>query len=144
MTRNTMNHRSIAWLTAVILTMVFTACAAPPDDPKPVAIATSISAEELAEQIQSSQAPLILDVRTEAEYSRIRIPGSLNIPVDELPDRLSEIDVAKTDEIVVHCYSGHRAKKAKAILLQAGFLNVRDLDGHMEGWKRGDYPTEKN
>jgi phage shock protein E len=139
-----MNHRSSAWLTAGILTMVFAACAAPPDDPKPVAVATSISAEELAEQIQRSQAPLILDVRTEPEYSRAHIPGSLNIPIDELPGRLSEIDVAKTDEIVVHCYSGHRAKKATAILLQAGFLNVRDLDGHMEGWKRGDHPIEKN
>jgi rhodanese-related sulfurtransferase len=139
-----MNHRSSAWLMAGILTTVFAACAAPPDDPKPIAVSTSISAEELAEQIQRSQAPLILDVRTEAEYARVRIPGSLNIPIDELSGRLSEIDVAKTDEIVVHCYSGYRAKKAEAILLQAGFLNVRDLDGHMEGWKRGDYPIEKN
>jgi rhodanese-related sulfurtransferase len=30
------------------------------------------------------------------------------------------------------------------MLLHAGFLNVRDLDGHMEGWRRGDYPIEKN
>ena len=143
MTGETMGHRPNFWLVTSLLAVVFAACTTPADDPKQSAVPTSITAEELNEQIQRSQAPLILDVRTKTEYARGHIPGALNIPHNQLRNRLSEIDVAKTEEIVVHCYSGHRAKIAKKILIKAGYLYVRDLHGHMSGWKSGSYPIEK-
>jgi rhodanese-related sulfurtransferase len=138
-----MSHRPNFWLVTGLLTVVFAACTTSVDDPKPDAAPKSITAEELNEQIQRSQAPLILDVRTKSEYARGHIPGALNIPHDQLRNRLSEINAAKTEEIVIHCYSGHRAKIAKKILISAGYLYVRDLDGHMNGWKSGGYPIEK-
>ena len=138
-----MNHRPNFWLLTGLLTVVFAAYTTSADDLKPDAVPKSITAKELNEQIKLSQAPLILDVRTKSEYARGHIPGALNIPHDQLRNRLSEIDIPKTEEIVVHCYSGHRAKLAKKILIKAGFLNVRNLDGHMTGWKSGGYPIEK-
>jgi len=132
-----------SWLAGCLLVVVSAAIAATADEstknPEPV----SITPGELAEQIQLEQAPLILDVRSEKEYAEGHIPGALNIPHDELPDRLSEIGVAKTEEIVVHCHSGYRAGIAEKVLIEADYSNVRDLDGHMNAWQSAGYPIEK-
>lgn len=138
-----MSHRPSFWLMTSLLVVVFAACTTPVDDPTPAPIPKTITAEELTERIQRSQAPLILDIRTKSEYARGHIPGSLNIPLDQLSNWMSETDIAKTEEIVVHCYSGHRSKIAEKALRKAGYLNVRDLDGHMSHWKSGNYPIEK-
>ena len=143
MTRESINHRARFRLMTGLLSVVFAACTAPTNDAKQSADPKSITAAELAEEIQHSQAPLILDVRSPAEYAESHIPGALNIPHDELPDRLSEIHVAKTEEIVVHCRSGHRAGIAEEVLINAGYSNVRDLDGHMNDWKTAGYPIDK-
>jgi rhodanese-related sulfurtransferase len=81
-------------------------------------------------------------VRSEKEYAEGHIPGAVNIPHDQLSDRLSEIDAAKTDEIVVHCRSGYRAGIAEKILIEVGYSDIRNLDGHMDAWKSGGYPIE--
>lgn len=143
MTGEAMSHLASFALTTGLLATVFAACTATDDDSKRGAGPNNITAEELAEQIQSSEAPLILDVRSESEFANGHIPGALNIPHDQLLDRLSEIDVPKTEEIVVNCQSGRRAKIAENVLIEAGYLDVRDLDGHMSGWQSRGYPIEK-
>jgi rhodanese-related sulfurtransferase len=142
MTRKTMSHLPNSWLVAGLLAVVLAACAAADDDSNRGTGPQSITAGELAEQIQLSRAPLILDVRSEEEYADGHIPGALNIPHDQLGDRLSEIDAAKSDEIVVHCRSGYRAGVAEKVLSEAGYSDVRDLDGHMNAWQSGGYPIE--
>ena len=92
----------------------------------------AITPSELAERIRSGAAPFILDVRTPQEYSAGHIPGAINITHSELSDRLVELMVSKSGEIVVHCQRGRRAKIAERILTDAGYANVRDLEGHME------------
>jgi len=143
MLRETTSKRASFWLTAGLLAVVLAACTPPAGDSKQSADPKIITAEQLAEQIRLSRAPLILDVRSEKEYAEGHIPGALNIPHDQLPNRLSEIDAAKTEEIVVHCRSGHRAGIAEKVLIEAGYSNVRDLDGHMNGWQDAGYPIEK-
>jgi len=138
-----MNHLPRFWLMTGLLAMALAACTAPNDDSKRAAGPKIISAEELSEQIQLEQAPLILDVRSEEEYAGGHIPGALNIPHAELPDRLSEIDAAKTDEIVVLCRSGYRAGIAEKILIEAGYSDVHDLAGHMNAWKSGGHPIQQ-
>jgi len=142
MTRETISHLPRFWLMTGLLAVVLAACTAPDNDSKRGTGPKSITAEELAEQIQLSRAPLILDVRSEEEYAEGHIPGALNIPHDQLGDRLSEIDAAKSDEIVVHCRSGYRAGVAEKVLSEAGYSDVRDLDGHMNAWRSGGYPIE--
>ena len=102
----------------------------------------SIRPAELAERIEAGSAPTILDVRTRDEYADAHIPGAINIPVDELADRLPELDAAHGDEVVVHCRSGRRAMLAEQILSEAGYTRLLDLEGHMQAWTQGGYPTE--
>ena len=61
----------------------------------------------------------LLDVRTDAEVSNGRLEGSLHIPVDELRERLGELDPAKP--VYVNCQSGLRSYLACRILTQRGF-----------------------
>ena len=61
----------------------------------------------------------LLDVRTVAEYGRGHIDGFMSIPVDDLRDRLGELDVAKP--VYVICQSGLRSYIACRILAQHGF-----------------------
>jgi phage shock protein E len=72
---------------------------------------------------------VLLDVRTPGEFASGHLDGAVNIPVDELADRLGEIE---GDQVVVYCRSGHRSAKAAAVLEGAG-KQVTDL-GAMGNW----------
>jgi phage shock protein E len=143
MMRNDVKMMPRCWLVGCLLVAMSAGCTANDGESTPGTATKIITAEELTRQIQNAQAPRILDVRSEEEYADGHIPGAMNIPHDQLLNRLSEINAAKTEEIVVHCRSGHRAGIAKKVLIEAGYSNVRDLDGHMNGWRSGGYPIEK-
>lgn len=73
---------------------------------------------------------LKIDVRTEEEYQRGSLPGYINIPLDELRDRINEIDIKK--EIYVTCQIGLRGYLAQRILMGRGY-KVYNLAG---GYRR--------
>lgn len=70
---------------------------------------------------------LLLDVRTPEECEMGIISGSMNIPIDELRKRLSE--VPKDKAIYTYCASGHRSYLALLILKAHGYNNVKNLSG---------------
>lgn len=74
----------------------------------------------------SPESSVLIDVRTELEFSKGHIPGAVNIPVDNLRARLAELP--RDRSIVAYCQVGQRGYLATRILLQAGF-NVRNLGG---------------
>lgn len=77
---------------------------------------------------------LILDTRTSEEYSMGAIPGSINIPVDELRENLDKIEDYKDKDVVLYCRSGQRSYIATRILMQKGFNKVRNLSGGYLTW----------
>ena len=101
-----------------------------------------ISPEQLQHQFEQGEDPLILDVRNPEEYQISRIEGSKLIPLDELPERIAELNTA--DEIVVHCRTGVRSAKAVEFLRQSGFEKVKNLVGGINAWAEEveqDLPT---
>jgi rhodanese-related sulfurtransferase len=94
----------------------------------------AVESQVLAARIASGDAPLILDVRTPAEFAKGHIPGAINIPHDELAGRVEELGVDRDAEVVVYCRSGRRAGVAESVLVESGFSNVHDLSGHWLGW----------
>lgn len=70
---------------------------------------------------------LLVDVRTEMEYSLGTIEGAVNIPVDKLRERLSELP--KDKELYIFCQVGLRGYVACRILTQNGFGSARNLSG---------------
>lgn len=79
----------------------------------------------------------LLDVREAEEYAADNLGGVL-IPLGELADRLNELPLDR--EILVHCKSGVRSRKAVRILHQAGFINSRSLQGGIEAVRRAALP----
>ena len=82
---------------------------------------------------------VLVDVREPHEYQIARIPGSVLIPLGELPKRLNELNPA--DEIVMHCKMGGRSAKACDLLKQNGFTKVINVKGGITAWSDKVDPT---
>jgi len=91
-----------------------------------------MTVQDLKERMDAGSSPLILDVREPSEAAICRLPGSLLIPLGELPRRLRELDPAA--EIVVHCKSGGRSARAVAMLRERGFSRAVNLSGGILNW----------
>ena len=76
----------------------------------------------------------VIDVRSGGEHGNGHIPGTLNIPVEELRDRLDEVQL---ENVVVYCQVGQRGHIATQIL-KANGANVRNLDGGYVTWSAGE------
>ena len=81
-------------------------------------------------------ASAVIDVRGPDEFTGPlgHIPHALNLPVGELPDRLTEIKIAKDRPIILVCRTDKRSAKGGGMLRDAGFRDVRVLRGGMEQW----------
>jgi rhodanese-related sulfurtransferase len=97
-------------------------------------IAGTITPDELSRRLKEHNSQIILDVRTRDEYSSGHIDTAINLPHDELERRFGEIPGSKSDEIIVYCRSGKRARIAESILAEKGYTNIKDLAGHWQGW----------
>jgi len=95
---------------------------------------TDITVQELHERMQKKEALNIIDVREVYEYEEFNI-NAKNIPLGELPGRMSEIATDKDAEVIIHCRSGARSGQAKMYLMSEGFTNVRNLLGGMLSWQ---------
>jgi NADPH-dependent 2,4-dienoyl-CoA reductase/sulfur reductase-like enzyme/rhodanese-related sulfurtransferase len=75
---------------------------------------------------------LLIDVRRVDEFKNGKIPKAINIPVDELRERLGEIP--KDKKIFIYCEAGLRGYLAQRILLQNGYNQVQNLSGGYQLW----------
>ncbi|MCF7803189.1 MAG: molybdopterin-synthase adenylyltransferase MoeB [Candidatus Marinimicrobia bacterium] len=91
-----------------------------------------ISPQGLKEKLDNNEDVFILDVRNPEEYEISRIEGSKLIPLDELPERIAELNTA--DDIVVHCRTGVRSAKAVEFMQTSGFDKVKNLVGGINAW----------
>lgn len=79
-------------------------------------------------EYETTDGAVLLDVRTEEEYRKGHIEGSINLPLDRI--RFIENTVKdKSTPLYVHCYSGSRSGQAVAYLKQIGYANVKNIGG---------------
>jgi glyoxylase-like metal-dependent hydrolase (beta-lactamase superfamily II)/rhodanese-related sulfurtransferase len=97
----------------------------------PVSAAKSISVNELLPLLDDPGDWFLLDVREPDEVAQWRIPGSFNVPLAQLADRLNEVPLS--GHVVTICAAGLRATKAAELLNAAGRRAVV-LDGGMSSW----------
>ncbi|MDP2417116.1 MAG: rhodanese-like domain-containing protein [Hydrogenophaga sp.] len=71
------------------------------------------------------QGALLVDVRSSEEFSQANAPGTVNIPLSELSQRLAEIP--KTAPVVLCCASGTRSGMAKLVLKKNGYREVYNI-----------------
>ncbi len=76
-------------------------------------------------------AALVIDVRTPREFARGAYPGAINIPLDELPERIGELG-GKDSDITLYCASGARSAYAARLLKERGFTHITNGGGIMQ------------
>lgn len=91
----------------------------------------NIDCQTVMGRLERGEPCFLLDVREADEYEEGHIPGSVWIPLAELPDRLTELP--KDQEIVAVCHSGGRSAMATRILNSQGF-QAKNLVGGMLEW----------
>lgn len=91
-----------------------------------------LSPAEAKQAIADDPEMIVLDVRTEPEHRMHRIDGAILVPVQELPQRISELDPGR--RYVVTCEHGVRSRMACSMLVQSGFKDLRNVVGGMARW----------
>jgi NADPH-dependent 2,4-dienoyl-CoA reductase/sulfur reductase-like enzyme/rhodanese-related sulfurtransferase len=92
-----------------------------------------ITPVSLHEKIERKDDFLLIDVRTPMEVKKLRvIPGAVHIPIDDLRNRLGELDPEK--EIILYCAVGLRSYVGNRLLAMKGFKNVQTLTGGISTW----------
>lgn len=97
----------------------------------------------LQERLNSDNPPRILDVRTPAEFENVHIPGSYNVPLDNLKEHRGELTRHLDETVVLVCLSGGRAEQAEQALAEAGLTGVRVLEGGMAAWQASGAPVTR-
>ncbi len=98
-----------------------------------------ITVEEFKEKINAQKGSVfLLDVREPFEQyqSKIEYENSSLIPIDELPNRVEELEGQKENEVICLCRSGSRSAKACNLLEEEGFKNVKNLKGGINEWAK--------
>jgi glyoxylase-like metal-dependent hydrolase (beta-lactamase superfamily II)/rhodanese-related sulfurtransferase len=107
---------------------------------RPVERIAAIGPEQLAERLEASDPPLILDVRRAAEFDDGHIPDSLHIPFGDLPQRLDELP--RERPIATICKAGARSGLAASILQREGFDQVVHVArGGVTAWRKEGRPV---
>ena len=93
---------------------------------QPAATVTTIDWNKALEMSKSGA--VLVDVRTPAEVEKGKAsPAAVNIPLQEIPQRLSEFP--KDKDVLVYCRSGKRSMAASKFLVENGYTRVFNIDG---------------
>ena len=98
-----------------------------------------VSSEQAVSLINKQNA-LVVDVRAQKDFKRVRIANSVNIPANEIQNRLGELSKDRT--IIVVDNSGNMSAAASKLLRGVGFTKVYVLDIGLVGWMRDKLPLE--
>jgi len=103
-----------------------------------------LSAEQVAAWLRAlpaDMARLLLDCRTPEEHATAKIAGSMLLPMQELPARVSEIAAWKEQPIIVHCHRGMRSLRVAEWLREQGFSLAQSMQGGIDAWSTDVDPT---
>lgn len=103
--------------------------------------------EALKLRLDAGVPPVLVDVRHPFEREIADIPecGQLRIPIDELAERMAEVDLARTEnppgDVVFYCRTGGRAGRATELFRERGNEDVYNLEGGVMGWRDSVDPS---
>lgn len=91
-----------------------------------------LTVQEVKEKLDRGGDVIVLDVREDWERDIAHLEGALPIPVNEIPNRLQELDPTK--EIVVYCHTGQRSDTVAKFLIREGFTQTVNMLGGIRAW----------
>ena len=109
------------------------------DRPDLVSPTERVNAQAVAEELAIADPPLILDIRNPREWASKHIAQSVNLPLNHLQERISEIP--RDRRIAVHCAGGYRSSIAASILHRYGITNLTEMAGGLAAWEAAKLPV---
>ena len=103
--------------------------------------AQTIPARQVFSQREGGKPPLIIDVRTPAEYGQVHAEGARLVPLDRLDPKDVLANCESKGPVYVICKSGARAAKACEKFQASGFSNVFCIEGGTEAWEQAGLPV---
>ncbi|HEY4358224.1 MAG TPA: MBL fold metallo-hydrolase [Acidobacteriaceae bacterium] len=107
--------------------------------PDLIQLTERVSAQTAADELASTEPPLVLDIRNPREWATGHIAGSVNIPLNHLQERAAEVPHGR--RIVVHCAGGYRSSIATGILRKDGITNLAEMAGGLAAWDAAKLPV---
>ena len=104
-------------------------------------LSPALTPEEVQSRLGTPEAPLVVDLRAPVEYRIAHIPGAINIPLEELEERLE--DIRHENGVLIYCINGSRTRQAEPVLYAHDVETVYHLEGTFYAWIKGKYPVEK-
>ena len=103
-----------------------------------------LGVDALKRQLDAGEDVLMLDVRSAGEYNGEMgyIAGARNVPLEELPTRLAELEPHKARPIRILCRTDRRSAKAARLLDEAGFSDAQVIEGGMTAWRAKGWPVK--
>jgi rhodanese-related sulfurtransferase/glyoxylase-like metal-dependent hydrolase (beta-lactamase superfamily II) len=99
-----------------------------------------VKPNELANLLKSEKPPMVVDVRTDAEWNAASIEGAVHMPLISLLDKVDTLP--RDRNLVILCASGNRSSTAASLLSQKGVTRVSDLAGGIEAWQKQNLPVK--
>lgn len=103
----------------------------------------TLGAVELKARLDERQEILVIDVRTAADYADGHVPGAANVPVEALPQRVSELEPWRHKPVAVICRTNRRSGEAARQLREQGFRNVLLVNDGMLAWQQAGFSVER-
>lgn len=102
-----------------------------------------LAVDDLRQALDEKTDLLLLDVRTAADFDgdQGHLPAALNLPVEELPERLAELGPRLDRRVAIVCRTDRRSARAARILAGAGFTDVHVVRGGMTAWLEHGWPV---
>jgi rhodanese-related sulfurtransferase len=141
--RRSSKTRTLPWLLAAALVVVAAGLSLVRGTASAEAL-TTIDVAALHEAMNDADAPdgvTLVDVREPYEYDGGHVPGALSMPLGQVVSLAA--DLPKDQPLYVICRSGNRSLQAAEALVEAGFQDVRNVDGGMISWQAAGYPVER-
>ena len=101
----------------------------------------TVRVKDLETQLKDSP-PFVLDIRLPEMFAESHIPGSINIPQDEIPERSNELPEDREAPIVTVCNIGKFSKHVTLYLKSKGYRNVKSAKGGLNEWVRRGFSVE--
>ncbi len=105
------------------------------------AIPTIDATEAERRMREDPDGPILLDVREPAEFTEVRAPGAVTLPMSAFQARLGELPADRP--LMVVCHLGSRSQAVAGFLIRAGRTDVVNVDGGMDAWERAGLPVRR-
>jgi len=104
----------------------------------------TLSFDELLKMYKENAKFVLVDARSQEDYDKKHLPGSINIPLEDLKSYADRLD--KSEVIVTYCggFQCPVSTEAAKELMTLGFKKVMDYKGGIQEWTEKGYPTESS